>query len=65
MRSGRRGGVVVFVSLALTASAALPAGAAATTDTYEYTGGVQTWVVPAGVTSATFDPYGAAGGTRV
>ncbi len=30
--------------------------------TFAYTGAVQTWTVPAGVMSATFDVYGAAGG---
>ena len=30
--------------------------------TYNYTGGVQTWVVPAGVHLVSFDAYGAAGG---
>jgi hypothetical protein len=29
---------------------------------FHYTGGAQTWVVPAGVTSATFDVFGAQGG---
>ena len=38
------------------------APASATTDTFNYTGDAQTWTVPAGVTSATFDLYGARGG---
>jgi hypothetical protein len=40
-----------------------PALASATTETFDYTGDVQTWVVPQGVTSATFDLFGAEGGT--
>ena len=32
-----------------------------TTVTFDFTGGVQTWTVPAGVTSAVFDVYGAQG----
>jgi Glycine rich protein len=42
--------------------AATTAGAAPTTVTFSYTGAVQTWVVPAGVTQATFDLFGAQGG---
>ena len=41
---------------------AFAASAAATTATFNYTGAAQTWTVPAGVTSATFDLYGAQGG---
>ena len=40
---------------------ALAAPASATTDTFSYTGAAQTWTVPAGVTEATFDLYGAQG----
>jgi hypothetical protein len=36
--------------------------AAATTETFVYTGAAQTWTVPAGVSEATFDLYGAGGG---
>ncbi|VTU00051.1 Putative uncharacterized protein OS=[Oscillatoria] sp. PCC 6506 GN=OSCI_1680008 PE=4 SV=1: Gly_rich [Gemmataceae bacterium] len=32
-----------------------------TTVTFDFTGGVQTWAVPAGLTSATFEVYGAQG----
>jgi Glycine rich protein/RTX calcium-binding nonapeptide repeat (4 copies) len=39
-----------------------PASAATTTVTFNYTGAAQTWTVPAGVTEATFDLYGAQGG---
>jgi hypothetical protein len=34
-----------------------------TTQTFNYTGGMQTWTVPAGVTSITIDAVGAGGGT--
>ena len=34
-----------------------------TTVTFNVTGGVQTWTVPGGVTSATFDLWGAQGGS--
>jgi DNA-binding beta-propeller fold protein YncE len=50
------------------AAGAAPAGLAVrpsfatTTVTFNFTGGVQDWVVPAGATSATFDVYGAQGG---
>jgi hypothetical protein len=37
-------------------------GASTATVTCSYTGAAQTWVVPAGVSSATFDVYGAQGG---
>ena len=36
-----------------------------TTCTFTFTGGAQTWTVPAGVHSATFTLYGAEGGTAV
>src|SRR6516164_3479546 len=36
-----------------------------TTCTFTFTGGAQTWTVPAGVRSATFTLYGAEGGTAV
>ncbi|MCC7027576.1 MAG: M36 family metallopeptidase, partial [Saprospiraceae bacterium] len=32
---------------------------------FDYTGGMQTWVVPAGITSITIDAYGAAGATAL
>ena len=48
------------------ALAAPPSGGcvvgATTTCTFNYTGAPEAWVVPAGVTSAVFDLYGAAGG---
>src|SRR5437588_399995 len=37
-------------------------GGTTCTETFVYSGAVQTWPVPAGVTQATFDLYGAAGG---
>ena len=40
---------------------AFAAPASATTETFNHTGAAQTWTVPAGVTSATFDLYGAQG----
>src|ERR1041385_2429638 len=47
------------------ASADLPSNCsqsgATVTCTFSYTGSAQTWTVPAGVTSATFDLYGAQG----
>src|SRR2546422_11529361 len=39
--------------------------AAATTETFVYTGAAQTWTVPAGGSEATFDLYGAAGGLQI
>ena len=44
------------------ATLAFAAPAAAATETFDFTGAAQTWTVPAGVTSATFDLYGAEGG---
>ena len=41
---------------------AFAAPASATTETFNFTGAAQTWTVPAGVTEATFDLYGAQGG---
>jgi hypothetical protein len=61
-RTLRARGVVVVGTAALAGLLALPASGAAATWTFGYTGGMQTWVVPAGVTSAHFDIYGAAGG---
>lgn len=40
---------------------AAPAHAAVQTLAFEYTGGPQSWTVPAGITQATFDVYGAQG----
>src|SRR5580765_9088385 len=37
--------------------------AGTTTCTFSYTGAAESWTVPAGVTSATFDLYGAEGGS--
>jgi hypothetical protein len=53
--------------LGLTATPALAAPSCATsgatiTCTFGYTGAAETWTVPAGVTQATFDVYGAMGG---
>ena len=59
-----RGPLSMLLSALVISSAmlALPVGAAADTVTFGYTGAAQTWTVPAGVTSATFDVYGAGGG---
>jgi Glycine rich protein len=43
------------------ATLAFAGPAAATTETFSFTGAAQTWTVPAGVTQATFDLYGAQG----
>ena len=39
----------------------MPGSSSAATVTFDYTGGAQTWTVPYGVTSATFELYGAQG----
>jgi hypothetical protein len=55
--------VVAACALVILVGALPSAATAATvTETFGYTGAVQTWTVPAGVTSATFDLHGAAGG---
>jgi hypothetical protein len=56
-----RRAALALVTAAL-ATLALAAPASATTETFNFTGAAQTWTVPAGVTSATFDLYGAQGG---
>ncbi|MCX6243595.1 MAG: T9SS type A sorting domain-containing protein [Bacteroidetes bacterium] len=38
-----------------------PVSSGMTTQTFSYTGGMQTWTVPAGVTSITIETYGASG----
>ena len=43
-------------------AALLASPALATTETFNYTGAAQTWTVPAGVTSASFELFGAQGG---
>jgi hypothetical protein len=50
----------IFIALAV--ALALPAGAWAESTTFYYTGAVQSWTVPAGVNSATFELRGGAGG---
>jgi Ca2+-binding RTX toxin-like protein len=54
--------IVLAVSTPALGMLALAAPASATTVTFNYTGAGQTWTVPAGVTQATFDLYGAQGG---
>lgn len=49
---------------ALIGVAALAGSAAADTATFEHTGAAQEWTVPYGVSSATFDLYGAQGGVH-
>jgi hypothetical protein len=58
----------VFARVALAAGALIlstgtstVASAATVTQTFAYTGAAQTWSAPAGITSATFDVYGAGG----
>ena len=60
---GQRSRLVRRAALAVVglSTLAFVAPAAATTETFEFTGTAQTWTVPAGVTSATFDLYGAQG----
>ena len=58
---------VLFVLSALGTALALPGAPSAqtpTTLTFNYTGAAQTWTVPAGVSSATFDAFGAQNGGR-
>jgi hypothetical protein len=57
---GKRFAILIGVAAAGVMAFAAPASA--TTDTFNYTGAAQTWTVPTGVTSATFDLYGARGG---
>src|SRR5258705_12866332 len=57
-RTRTRGAALWAGGLAAIGSAA-PASAA--TETFQYTGAAQTWTVPLGVTSVTFDLFGAAG----
>jgi Glycine rich protein len=57
---GRR--LVLASTLVALVSLALPASAAAGTVSFQYTGASQAWTVPTGVTQATFDVFGAAGG---
>ena len=47
--------------LALVCAFVLPSSAGATTVTFNYTGAPESWTVPYGVTSATFNLYGAQG----
>ena len=53
--------IVLLFSTLVAGMLALAAPASATTETFNVTGGPQTWTVPAGVTQATFDLYGAQG----
>jgi hypothetical protein len=67
MRVGALAAAVGLMGLAVGVASSSPAGAATQTVTFDdhlcaTGGGAQTWVVPAGVTSATFDVFGAQGG---
>ena len=58
---------LAFVAASRPGASSRLAGGAPAADTpqsvtFECTGGAQSWVVPAGVTSATFDVLGAGGG---
>jgi hypothetical protein len=59
--------IAASLVLAVTPAQAAPSGGcvigATTTCTFVYTGAAEAWVVPAAVTSAVFDLYGAAGGS--
>jgi len=57
--------VVLALVTAALGTLALAASASAASTTFNFTGSVQTWTVPAGVTEATFDLYGAQGGAFV
>jgi Glycine rich protein len=60
------GGLLLTTAVGSSAAADPPAGCTTTagvaTCVFAYTGATQTWTVPAGVTSATFDVLGAQGG---
>src|ERR1700710_290554 len=57
---GRLAYPAILAAALLALVLAAPASAA-TIKTFEYKGGPQSWTVPAGITSATFDLYGASG----
>ena len=54
--------VMVTVGLVVPVPASAQQDPTPTTVTFQYTGDIQTWTVPAGVVQATFDIYGAEGG---
>jgi Glycine rich protein/RTX calcium-binding nonapeptide repeat (4 copies) len=53
--------LVLALSMPVLGTLALAAPASAATETFNFTNAAQTWTVPAGVTEATFDLYGASG----
>ena len=53
---------LVATGLVVVETVVIAAPALASTDMFGYTGAAQSWVVPPGVTSATFTLYGAQGG---
>ena len=55
--------VLVTVGLVVPVPASAQQDPTPTTVTFQYTGDIQTWTVPAGVLQATFDLYGAQGGS--
>ena len=55
--------IALAAAVAALSLAVVAAPASATTETFLYTGAAQSWEVPAGVTSATFDVQGAQGGS--
>ena len=65
---GVRGMVLALLASTLTLgsiTAAPPASGVAESLTFTFTGGTQTWTVPAGVARVSFDVYGAQGGAGV
>src|ERR1700730_2802343 len=57
-------GVVAYAAPGVPACPAASTVGSAATVTCNYTGGMQTWTVPAGIVSATFDVFGAQGGSE-
>ncbi|OGH90844.1 MAG: hypothetical protein A2507_01605, partial [Candidatus Magasanikbacteria bacterium RIFOXYD12_FULL_33_17] len=56
-------GQIIIVSDSSGSSGSSSSGGETTTETFNYTGTIQTFTVPAGVTSIDIDAYGAQGGT--
>ena len=54
--------IVLAVSTLMLGTLAMATPASAFTETFQYTGKAQFWTVPAGISVATFDLYGAQGG---
>jgi len=62
VRRSRARSVLGLALLVMLSALFAPAPAWAATETFNHTGAAQTWIVPAGVTSATFEVQGAQGG---